>query len=101
MKLIQNTIDKFIKWGKGYGLKFNSEKTVVVLFSRRLIKRIPPKLIINQHPVPFSETMRYLGVFIDNKLTWKTHIEKTLKICKQNLMYTANVIRKNGEQNQR
>ena len=58
-------------------------KTVVLIFTRRLIKNAPPNLIINGKKVPFSETMRYLGVHLDTKLTWKYHIDKTLKICKQ------------------
>ena len=96
MKELQNCINDLIKWGKEYGLKFNSDKTVVVIFHRRKIHehRMPPKLVIDNKPVPFSSKMRYLGVIMDEKLTWKTHLETTLKVCKSALMYTSNIIRK-------
>ena len=94
MKELQKTTNKLTSWGKSFGLNFNSEKTVVLIFTRRLLNDLPPRLKINNQSIPYSETMRYLEVYLDTKLSWKTHIEKTIKICKQNLMITANMIKK-------
>ena len=55
---------------------------------------MPPKRVIDNKPVPFSSKMRYIGVIMDERLTWKTHLETTLKACKSALMYTSNIIRR-------
>ena len=46
MKTLQEAINELTVGGKLYGLKFNPDKTVVVIFHRRQIKqeRYPPKL---------------------------------------------------------
>ena len=82
--------------GATYGLKFNPEKTVVVIFHKRKINpdRRPEPLIINGKELGFSDSMKYLGVTLDEKLNWNLHFNNTLTACKRALMYTSNIIRK-------
>ena len=91
-------MDELVVWGAEYGLKFNSEKTVVAIFHRRKIQKsqMPDNLCVNGKPVPFSNTMRYLGVTLDEKLSWTPHFNQTLANCKATLMYTSNIIKKMG-----
>ena len=42
------------------------------------------KIIINNKSIKFEETVKYLGVLIDNKLTWRDHI-----------LFLSNIISKN------
>ena len=41
---------------------------------------------MNGHPIPYSNTVKYLGVTLDNKLTWKPHRENIIRLAKGNLM---------------
>ena len=96
MSAIQKTINELATWGKEYGLKFNADKTVVVIFHRRKIPeyRMPQQLTVGGKQVPFSSNMRYLGVMLDEKLKWTTHLDHIVGLCKSTLMYTSNIIKK-------
>ena len=94
MKDIQHTINKLIKWGKTCNLEFNPEKTVVVIFNKQKIhpNNYPTKLNIGGKAVPFSDTMRYLGVTLDSKLEWDIHRNNIIRTAKQNLMALSKII---------
>ena len=75
------------QWGKKCGLTFNANKTVVLLFSKSNVTRkkyADKKLIkMNGQEIPFSDSVKYLGVTLDNKLTWKPHLEEKTTACKK------------------
>jgi len=43
------------------------------------------KVIINNHNISPEDNLKYLGVLLDNKLSWKTHVQK-LKFTYQELV---------------
>ena len=60
-------------WGKKCGLTFNASKTVVLLFTKSSVvhKKYEGQKQIKmdgQH-IPFSDSVKYLGVTLDSKLT--------------------------------
>ena len=96
IKDLQKTLNELTAWGDEYGLKFNPEKTIVVIFHRRKINpdRFPENLTMNGIKIPFSHEMKYLGVTMDEKLNWTAHFNNILKTCKTALLHTSNIIRK-------
>ena len=87
---IQRVIDRLVSWGNTCGLRFNPDKTVVVNFSRKRNKLIP-HLRIGDDYVPYSREALYLGVLLDDKLTWRRHLNNKIARSKKYLMKMSNI----------
>ena len=80
------------EWGRGCGLSFNAEKTVAVLFTRK--KKEPTHFIHFEGKIlPYSTEVKYLGVELDSKLHWKTHIKNKLDKAKKLIMKISHITR--------
>jgi hypothetical protein len=63
-------------WCQRWNIKINEGKTQAIYFSRR--RRMPENdLQLNRRNIPFVNSVKYLGVTFDRKMTWRLHIEKT------------------------
>ena len=71
-KVLIHVNEYFTKWK----IKINNEKTQAILFPfNKSPKRIPTiKMIINRTEIPLSNSIKYLGVTLDKKLTYKEHV---------------------------
>lgn len=63
---------KLVKWVNANGLALNLKKTNYMLFSRSKMKDIALK--INNVEIERKREARFLGVIIDDQLTWGKHI---------------------------
>ena len=87
-------LDRLTAWGKTCGLKFNPEKSVAVLFTRR--RKQPTKsLIIDGKPIAFQQEVKYLGVTLDSKLHWTPHINEKINKAKRFISQVAAITRNN------
>ena len=94
MSRMQKVVSKLEEWGIGHGLRFNAQKTEVVIFSKG-IKVVPPNnLIVGGESIPFSTQAKYLGLILDSKLTWKTHIDKVITRAKQYIFMLRQAVSK-------
>lgn len=72
-----------IEWLSRAGLNAEPEKSELIYFRRRGEKTDPPQHITlplgnpqgTSYKVQTTNTLRYLGFFFDNKLSWKHHVE--------------------------
>ena len=84
------------EWGSSIGLKFNPKKTEVVLFSRdnpAKRKWKTPKIFMDGVEIKEKDEVKYLGVTLDRKLTWKTHIENKIQSAKGMLVKLLTEVR--------
>ena len=76
---LQRSIDAVSKWADENGFKFSSSKTVAVRFTRcRRLEEVPT-LTLKGIILPYEKEVKFLGMTLDDKLTWGSHIE-ALKI---------------------
>jgi hypothetical protein len=89
---IQLAIDWFIKWR----LKLNATKSLAVLFSKKKNTSLIKTIKIDGVPIHWANTVKYLGVIIGLKLTFKAHISAVIKKATkvQNILYP--VLNKNS-----
>ena len=64
-----------------------TQQIVVILLSKSNIEKKKKKnkrlITMNKIKMPFSETVKYQGVTLDNKISWKPHIENKTVACKK------------------
>ena len=69
---LQRGLDSMEKWFHKWGFKTNEKKSTHVTFTLR--KQTCPQVSINNITVPNKDTVRYLGMSLHRRLTWKQHI---------------------------
>jgi hypothetical protein len=69
---LQDHLNNIEKWFRKWKLKINENTSAHINFSLRQ-GQCPP-IYINQTIVPHEETVKYLGLYFDRRLTWKVHI---------------------------
>lgn len=71
----RNIIRYYTKWK----ISLNAEKTIIMFHTKRKTKQLPPRSItINRIQIPVADSAKYLGIHLDNRLTMKSHIQKTI-----------------------
>jgi hypothetical protein len=69
---LQEHLLKIVTWTQRWKLKINKSKSSHVSFSLR--RGQCPSVNINQSDIPQAETVKYLGIHFDRRLTWKEHV---------------------------
>ena len=88
---LQNDLDHLSAWANKWQLRFNVMKCTIMHFTRSQSPLLS-NYKLNGHSLNKSSQHPYLGVLLDNKLSWSTHIRntatkatKTLNFLKRNL----------------
>lgn len=76
---INEDLLRFTSWLRHNKLKINSDKTVFMIFQQKNTPYIDIDLKINNASITRVEFAKYLGLIIDDKLTWRYHMAKLSK----------------------
>ena len=84
--LVQQNLEAVNQWCNKWGFQISTEKTVIVLFSKdsKLKNKLKPIYIDGKH-IKVENTVKFLGVYLDERLTWKQHIDYIVKKCNTRL----------------
>ena len=82
--ILNNELSKVHSWLCANKLSLNINKSNFVLF-RPIQKKLPKSvtLFINNQSLTEENSIRYLGIYIDSNLNWKSHINYIAKKIKQ------------------
>ena len=72
---LQHALDQVALWTRNWKIKLNETKSVHVTFA---LRQVDPQhfVYINNQQVPTDTSAKYLGMYLDTKLNWQTHIQK-------------------------
>ncbi|KAL4132267.1 hypothetical protein QTP88_009456 [Uroleucon formosanum] len=70
---LQVHLDHLSEWYKKWRVKINQNKSTHTTFT--LKQEICPNITLNNVQIPTSDTVKYLGLFLDKRLTWKKHLQ--------------------------
>lgn len=73
-EVLQNHLTELESWLKLWRVQVNSLKSTQITFT--LKKGVAPPVSINNTPLPVNTAVKYLGIHLDSKLNWGTHIWK-------------------------
>jgi hypothetical protein len=71
-------------WLRKWRIAINVSKSMAMPFTRRRIQTPRPVALFGE-PIVWVDTARYLGVTLDKRLTWSTHIDQVRKKASQRL----------------
>lgn len=70
---VNPTLESIDAWMRGKGLELAHHKSEAVMLTRRWAYTAP-NLVIGGHRIVIRPFLRYLGVFIDQRMTFSTHV---------------------------
>lgn len=77
--MLQTYLNTLCEWLKHWRIKPNETKSIHVTFT--LNHGNCPPVQMNEVQLPQANEAKYLGLYLDKKLTWKTHIKIKRKAC--------------------
>lgn len=72
---LQRSLDKVNSWAREWKIKLNESKSVHVTFALRPVD-IQHCVYMNGTQVRQDQTAKYLGMYLDARLTYRTHVKK-------------------------
>ena len=80
-RVLQTTINLILKWLSNHGFRISPLKTSMLIFEKRKSKTPFPSLLLDNHPIPISETVKVLGLRFHTRHSWLPHIKELKAKC--------------------
>jgi hypothetical protein len=74
VRKIQHGLDSMAAWCKRRNIKISEDETRAIYFAHRS-RALYSLLTLNGQNIPFVNSIKYLAVIIDKRMTWRLHIE--------------------------
>ena len=84
VEIVNFELEKIIQWIRANRLSLNLQKTKYILFSNS-IDSLPTDLVFDDTHLEKVTHSKFLGVIIDNKLSWKVHVDNISKKKSRNI----------------
>jgi len=84
-KILQRIANKLIEWGLLNCIEFDKDKTELIHFYKGYIEEDKSLILSNTTAILPKTEVKWLGIWFDRKLSFKTHIDKVL--AKANRVY--------------
>ena len=84
VNIINSELQKLTQWIRANRLSLNLQKTKYMLFSHTL-SSLPSDIFFDNSPLEKVSNIKFLGVIIDDKLSWKFHLDKICRIISRNI----------------
>ena len=88
-------MDIIENWCSSSGLKISTLKTQVMIWTKQRNFTPPTNILHKKESIPILESVKYLGITIDNKLNWNEHVDNITKKCLKQLFKARLAIGKN------
>ncbi|KAI2644006.1 RNA-directed DNA polymerase from mobile element jockey [Labeo rohita] len=84
--IYKDEVQNFVQWCDTHFLSINTKKTVEIIFDPKSIGDHLP-LVISGQNIGQVDSYKYLGIHIDNKLTWSAQVENVCIRVQQRLYF--------------
>lgn len=78
---LQMSVSRLEKWATSNGLRFSTKKTTAIHFCRRRGHCTSVPLRLYGQDIPLQSSIRFLGVELDSRLTYKPHLKMLRDKC--------------------
>lgn len=83
-RLLQQALNNIANFCRRWGLVPSPEKTKIMFFTRKQVPSTSP-LTLDNAQIEVVNNHTYLGIKLDNRLTWREHSEYVTDCCKRRL----------------
>ena len=78
--ILQKSLNLITSWTTAHGFTISASKTVAITFTKK--RNIPNmKLVLYNKTIKFVTHTRFLGLYFDQRMTWKFHVNYLRESC--------------------